>query len=223
MKIVKKTLRTEWWLVILVVALVAIISGIQYLRVPRMYFARQEFYIQVLPTGSSSSYDNYQASVWEETIGHALIEGRLTEVVGGFTAAINHELSGKNAPQNLSSAELRRALSWSNSGNEVTLTATSSTPEGAAALVSATTAALLSEDLTHLTIGRGALPESLVAHVEVLGPPSAPALDQAQQSELRSLVLARLALSVLTGLLLLFSWTTALGAVTRRAPPATKS
>jgi hypothetical protein len=223
MKIIKRAHRNGWWLVVLVVALVGIISGIQYLRAPRMYFAKQNYYIQVLPINSSSSYDNYQASVWAETIGHALAEGRLTAVVGSFTATINHELSGKNAPHNLSSAGLQRALSWSNSGNEVMLTATWPTPEGAAALVSAATAALLTGDLTYVTIWRGALPENLVAHVETTGLPSAPALDQLQQAELRGLVLARLALSVPAGLLLLFGWTTVLRVMSRGAPLTTKS
>jgi hypothetical protein len=200
-----KALRQGWWLVVLVVALVGAIEGIQYLRAPRAYFAAQKFYIQVLPVGASSSYDNYQASVWAETIGHALAEGRLTQGTGGFTAAINSELKGKIGPHDLTSAELGRALVWSNFGNMVTLNAYWSTPEGAAALVSATTAALLSGDLTHVTIWRGALPENLVAYAEVVGPPSAPELYQGQQeAELRGLLLARLALSVPAGLLLLF-------------------
>src|SRR5262249_8630599 len=112
---VVRALQDGWWLVVLVVALVGAISEIQYLRAPRLYVAEQKFYIEVLPVGSSSSYDNYQASVWAETIGHALAAGRLTTVTGGFTAAINHELSGKNAPHHFSSAQLGQALTWSNS------------------------------------------------------------------------------------------------------------
>jgi len=200
-----RALRQGWWMVVLVVALVGAISGFQYLRAPRIYFAQQKFYIQVLPTGTSSSYDNYQAGVWAETIGHALAEGRLTAVAGGFTAAINGELREKSGPHELTAAELQRALIWSNAANTVTLTAYWSTPEGAAALVSATTAALVSGNLTHVTIWRGALPENLVVNVEALGEPSAPEVDLAQrQAEFNSLLLARLALSLPAGLLLLF-------------------
>ncbi len=46
---VVRVLRHGWWLVVLEVALVGAISGIQYLRAPRIYFAEQKFYVWFSP------------------------------------------------------------------------------------------------------------------------------------------------------------------------------
>jgi hypothetical protein len=204
-------LRRSWWIAALVVAVVGAVSYARFTKEPMTYYTSQTLYISVTPTGASSSYDNYQAAVWAETIGHALAEGRLTTVIGGFANAINAQLSASATadtnPHDLSSSQFQQDLSWSNYGNQVVLTASWTSPGGASELLSATIAALIQGNLTHVTIWRGALPGNMVAHVVTGGAPSTPQLDQQQrQAQLVDLVLARLALSLPAGILLIFAW-----------------
>jgi hypothetical protein len=204
-------LRRSWWIAALVVVVVGAVSYARFTKEPMTYDTSQPLYIIVTPTGASSSYENYQTDVWAETIGHALAEGRLTTVIGGFANAINSQLSGTaradTNPHNLSSSQFQQDLSWSNYGNQVVLTASWTSPGGASELLSATVAALIQGNLTHVTIWRGALPGNMVAHVVTGGVPTAPQLDQQQQqAELEDLVLARLALSLPAGILLIFAW-----------------
>jgi hypothetical protein len=204
-----RALRQGWWLVALVIVLVATLSLAEYILGPHTYRVEQSLSIVVTPIGASSTYDNYQASVWEETIGHALAEGRLTTVIGGFDESINAQLAADPAstsPHNLSQSQFQQDLAWSNSGNSVVLTAYWTTGEGAVALLHATIAALLAGDLTHVTIWRGALPANLEARIMTAGPATAPELDPRQQAAAQQLLLARLLLSLPAGLLLLFGW-----------------
>jgi hypothetical protein len=204
-------LRRGWWIAVLVVVVVGALSQARFTREPVSYLTSQTLYIVVTPTGTSTNYDSYQAAVWAETIGHALAEGRLTTVSGGFAQAINVQLAGMTAagggPHNLTSSQFQQDLSWSNYGNQVVLTASWTSPGGATRLLSATVTALEEGDLTHVTIWRGELPPSMVAHVVTGGVPTPPQLNQQQhQAEFEQLVLARLALSLPAGIFLIFAW-----------------
>ena len=206
-----RALRRSWWIVALVVIVVGVVSYARFTREPVTYSTSQTLYIVVMPTGAPSNYDSYQASVWAETIGHALSEGRLTTVIGGFGDSINAQLAATVAsgsdPRDLSSSQFQRDLSWSNYANQVVLTASWSSPGGASKLLSATVTALIQGNLRHVTIWRGELPESLVAHVITSGVPTPPQLDQQQQqAQFIDQVLAHLALSLPAGILLVFAW-----------------
>ena len=203
------SLKRGWWLFALVVITVSALSLAQYLRGPRLYQTSQSFYILVSPIGASTSYDNYQASVWAETIGHALAEGRLTMVSSDFAPAINAALAkepGKSSPHDLSPSQLQRYLSWSNSGNMVVVTAGWTSPEGASALLQATSTAVEAGDLRHVTIWRGALPSQLVAHIIAAAPATPSELVVSQQSAAQQLMLERITLGILAGLLLIPAW-----------------
>jgi hypothetical protein len=207
--VVIMAVRRGWWLFILAVILASGLSLLGYARRTPHYLSKQSYVILVTPASASTTYDLYQAGVWEETIGHALAEGRLTTAVGGFTALIDAQLArytGAGVPRNLSSTQLRQSLAWSNSGNSVLLTASWTTPAGVSALVRATTAALESGDLAHVTIWRGALPPQMVARIIPSGPAIAPALDQSRQAAAEQLLLTRLVLGVAAGILLLLIW-----------------
>jgi hypothetical protein len=201
--------RRGWWLFVLAVILASSLSLVGYARRTSQYQSERAYVILVTPPSASTTYDLYQAEVWEETIGHALAEGRLTTVAGGFTSRVDAQLAKDGragVPHNLSPTQLQRSLVWSNSGNSVLLTASWTTPEGASALVRATTAALEGGDLTHVTIWRGALPPQMVARIIASGPATPPTLDQSRQAAAEQLLLTHLALGMASGLLLLLIW-----------------
>jgi hypothetical protein len=203
-------LRRGWWIALLVVVVAGVVPYARFTREPVTYHSSQTLYIVVTPVGASSNYDNYQAAAWAETIGHALAEGRLTSVSGSFAGAINTLLAGMaesgGDPRALSSSQFQQNLSWSNEGNHVVLTASWTSPEGARELLAATVTALGEGNLTHVTVWRGALPDNLVAHVMAAGAPTSAQPDhQLQQERFVEEVLARLALSVPAGILLLFA------------------
>jgi hypothetical protein len=207
--VVVTALRRGWWLFVLAVVLASGLAVVGYARRTPQYQSEQSYFILVAPPSASTSYDLYQAGVWEETIGHALAEGRLTTVVGGFAPQIDAQLAkytGAGVPHNLSPTQLKQSLVWSNSGDSVLLTAYWTTPEGASALVRATTAALESGDLSHVTIWRGALPPQMVARVIPSGPATPPAPNQSRQAAADQLLLTRLLLGVAAGVLLLLIW-----------------
>jgi hypothetical protein len=207
--VVVTAVRRGWWLFVLAVVLASGLAVVGYARRTSQYQSQQSYVILVTAPSASSSYDLYQAGVWEETIGHALAEGRLTTVVGGFASRIDAQLAknaGTGVPHNLSSTQLKESLVWSNSGNSVLLTAYWTTPQGASALVHATTAALESGDLSHVTIWRGALPPQMVARVIPSGPETPPAPNQSVQSAAKQLLLTRLLLGVAAGVVLLLIW-----------------
>jgi hypothetical protein len=211
--VVVTAVRRGWWLFVLAVVLASGLAVVGYARRTSQYQSEQAYVILVTPPSASTSYDLYQAGVWEETIGHALAEGRLTTVVGGSASGIDAQLAkdkGAGVPHNLSPTQLKHSLVWSNSGNSVLLTAYWTTPEGANALVRATTAALESGDLSHVTIWRGALPPQMVARVISSGPATPPALNQSRQAGAEQLLLTRLLLGVAAGVLLLLIWEWAL-------------
>ncbi|MGO8948921.1 MAG: hypothetical protein ACLQUY_14985 [Ktedonobacterales bacterium] len=204
-----RVFRHGWWLVGLVVILVSALSLAQYLRGPRSYQTEQSFYIVVSWAGASTTYDNYQTSVWTETIGHALAEGRLTTVAGGFTPAINAQLAKYGAvssPRSLSASQLQRYLTWTNSGNIVVLTANWTTPTGSQALLQAATTAVEDGDLTHVTVWRGALPPEMSARIITAAPATSPQLDQSQQTAAEQLMLSRIALGIVAALFLVLVW-----------------
>jgi hypothetical protein len=201
--------RRGWWLFVLAVILASALSVAEYVRRTPRYQSGQPYVILVSPAGALTTYDLYQARVWEETIGHALTEGRLTTVAGGFTPLINAQLArdpADDVPHHLSPSQLRHNLAWSNSGNSIQLTAYWTTPEGASALVRATAAALQSGDLTHVTILRGGLPPQMVARIIPTAPATSAVVDQSQQAAAQQLLLAHLALGLVAGLLLLLIW-----------------
>jgi hypothetical protein len=207
--IVVSAVRRGWWLFVLAVVLASSLALVGYAKRTPQYQSEQAYVILVAPAGASTTYDLYQAAVWEETIGHALAEGRLTTVAGGFASEINAQLAeekGVGAPLQLSTAQLKQSLVWSNSGNSVVLTAYWTTPQGASALVRATTAALESGDLSHVTIWRGALPPQMVARVIPSGPATPPSLNQSRQAAAEQLLLTRVILGVAASVLLLFIW-----------------
>lgn len=207
--VVVTAVRRGWWLFVLAVILASSLSLLGYARRTSQYQSERNYVILVTPPSASTTYDLYQAGVWEETIGHALAEGRLTTVGGEFASLIDAQLAMVKAvgvPLNLSPTQLQQSLVWSNSGNSVLLTASWTTPEGATALVRAATAALESGDLTHVTIWRGALPPQMVARIIPSGPATPPALDQSREAAAQQLLLTRLALGVASGLLLLLIW-----------------
>jgi hypothetical protein len=207
--IVVTAVRRGWWLFVLSVVLASSLALVGYARRTPQYQSEQAYDILVAPSGAPTTYDLYQAAVWEETIGHALAEGRLTTVDGGFASLINARLAeekGVGAPLQLSTAQLKQSLVWSNSGNSVVLTAYWTTPEGASALVRATTAALESGDLSNVTIWRGALPPGMVARVIPSGPATPPSLNQSRQAAAVQLLLTRVILGVVASVLLLLIW-----------------
>ncbi len=207
--VVVRMLRRSGWLFLLVVVVVGVLAVVQYYRGARSYWTQQSFYILVSPVGAASTYDNYQAGVWEETIGHALAEGRLTTVTGTFASAINAELAkdtSSNSPEHLTPTQLQHDLSWSNSGNLVVLTDHWTSSQGSVVLLRATAAAVEDGDFTHLTIWRGGLPPGLAVRMIPASAASAPALDQSQRSAARQLLLQRIALGTLGGLLLMLVW-----------------
>ncbi len=216
------SLKRGWWLFAVVVITVSALSLAQYLRGQRLYQTSQSFYILVSPIGASTSYDNYQASVWAETIGHALAEGRLTMVSSDFAPAINAALAknpGTSSPHDLSPSQLQRYLSWSNSGNMVVVTAGWTSPEGASALLQATSTAVEAGDLRHVTIWRGALPSQLVAHIIAAAPATPSEQVVSQQSAARQLMLERITLGILAGLLLIPAWAWVERLAGRPSPP----
>jgi hypothetical protein len=206
---VVRAVRRGWWLFVLAVVLASGLAVVGYARRTSQYQSEQSYVILVTSPSASTSYDLYQAGVWEETIGHALAEGRLTTAVGEFVSRIDAELARDTeagVPHNLSPTQLKQSLVWSNSGNRVLLTAYWTTPQGASALVRATTAALESGDLSHVTIWRGALPPQMVARVILSGPATPPAPNQSRQTAAVQLLLSRLLLGVAAGVLLLLTW-----------------
>jgi hypothetical protein len=207
--VVVTAVRRGWWLFVLAMILASSLSLVGYARRTSRYRSERAYVILVTPASASTTYDLYQAGVWEETIGHALAEDRLTTVAGGFASLIDAQLAkdtGAGVPQDLSLTQLQQSLVWSNSGNSVLLAASWTTSEGASALVRATTAALESGDLSHVTIWRGALPPQMVARIIPSGPATPPALDQSRQAAAEQLLLTRLALGAASGLLLLLIW-----------------
>jgi hypothetical protein len=207
--VVVRAVRWGGWLFVLAVILASSLSLVGYARRTSRYQSARAYVILVTPAGASTTYDLYEAGVWEETIGHALAEGRLTTVAGGFASLIDAQLGkekGVGVPHNLSPTQLQQSLVWSNSGNSVLLMASWTTPEGTSALVRATTAALESGDISHVTIWRGALPPQMVARIIPSGPATPPALDQSRQAAAQQLLLTRLALGIASGLVLLLIW-----------------
>src|SRR5579883_1026136 len=194
-------IRHSWWLAALVIVLVAAIALAQFASTPPVYRAQQSFYIVVAPVGASTSYENYQASAWEESIGHALSEHKLTTVIGGFAGAINSRLAANDTiggPQNLTQSQFEQDLSWNNYQNHVVLTAYWTTPQGAT-------------DLLNATIG---------AQIVTDGAATPPNLDPGHAIAAQQLLLTRISLGVVAGILLMLGWEWLRLALLRRTPRA---
>ncbi len=216
-------IRHSWWLAALVIVLVAAIALAQFASTPPVYRAQQSFYIVVAPVGASTSYENYQASAWEESIGHALSEHKLTTVIGGFAVAINSRLAANDTiggPQNLTQSQFEQDLSWNNYQNHVVLTAYWTTPQGATDLLNATIGALIAGDLTHVTTMRGPVPPDLTAQIVTDGAATPPNLDPGHAIAAQQLLLTRISLGVVAGILLMLGWEWLRLALLRRTPRA---
>lgn len=203
----------HWWLVALLVVLVAVGSLVQYFGPGTArrdtYLATRSLRIVVVPLGASTAYDGYTAARQEDEIARTLATGGLlSNTTLDADIAVRMRAGGVSGSLAALATIAAAALSATHSDNLVILTARGRTATEANAIATATVEVLSSEALAGL-LPSGLVPSSgatLLAQVE--GNANLPMRDTTQSAAVVWQILARMALAFVAGVFLsvLMGW-----------------
>ncbi len=198
--------QRHWWLVALLVLLVAAGSLVQYVvgtgaAHRDFYIATRSLRIVVVPEGATTAYWGYVASRQENEIARTLVSGGLLSSAQ-LDEAIATRMRADHFENPPTARDIAAALAATHDGSLVILTARGRTPAEADAIATAATETLTATTVGTMVTPRLVPPAGAGLLVQVEGSAGQPTHDTTQNEAALWQVATRVALALVAGILL---------------------